>query len=506
MTRPRADEWAVIGESADPIPGDPEEVARLGRSLRKTAEAIRKQADEIKALSSVEAWKSKAAEEFRGQAEEAEGKLRKAYKRYDAAADALGEKVIEGGSYSEYASELHRAQKMADKALRDAQNADGEDKASSGAIDKLPKDTADDAPDRKKLEKRQEAAASAMERAKKDLEAAKDVRDAAAKRARDAIRYAIDNDGLKDGTWDKFKDWVHDNSGWIKAVLEVSGWVATICGTLSLLVGWIPIVGQALAALLGSIALAATLVSLVGHVLLALSGDGSWFDVALDVVGLATFGIGRGALAGAKAASQGAQSLGRSAAAKALREGIKAKPGTPAYNRAINRAWREANELSGGALRGKAGAKAIAEAPKSWFPGASRLGDAFNPKLIGKEWLDGLKGIKELRPSNVRQLGQGDNWTGVRPRVGDSGIADLESSLGRMAESVRSLDEVKAATDVFQAQTRLWQGSTMIASTTDALDKGLITGSIGDLVGVDGLDEGVWDATGLKDATTTSDG
>ncbi|MFD4262918.1 hypothetical protein ACFWR9_36225, partial [Streptomyces sp. NPDC058534] len=84
MTRPRTDEWAVIGESEDPIPGDPEEVARLGRDLRKTAESIKKQAEEIKALSSIEAWKSKAAEEFRGQAEEAEGKLRKAYKRYDA--------------------------------------------------------------------------------------------------------------------------------------------------------------------------------------------------------------------------------------------------------------------------------------------------------------------------------------------------------------------------------------------------------------------------------------
>jgi hypothetical protein len=33
-------------------------------------------------------------------------------------------------------------------------------------------------------------------------------------------------------------------------ISRVAGWVATICGTLALVVGWIPIVGQALAAVL----------------------------------------------------------------------------------------------------------------------------------------------------------------------------------------------------------------------------------------------------------------
>ncbi|CAL9475982.1 putative T7SS-secreted protein [Streptomyces sp. Tu 3180] len=496
----------MIGEHSDPIPGDPEEVAKLGRDLRKTAESIRKQADEIKALASVDQWKSKTADEFRKEAEEAEGKLRKAFKRYDAAADALGEKVIDGGCSKEYASELHRAQTMADKALRDARDAHDEQKASTGALDKLPGDTPDDDPDRKKLEKRQEAAASALERAKKDLEAAKGVRDAAAKRARDSIRYAIDHDGLKDGTWDKFKDWVHDNAGWMKKVLEATGWISTICGTLALMVGWIPIVGQVLAGVLGTIALAATLVSLVGHTLLAVAGEGSWFDVALDVVGLATLGIGRGALAGAKGASLAAKSLGRSAAAKTLRQGITAKPGTAAYNKAVNKAWKKANELSSGALRGKAGAQAVATAPKGWFPGAQRLADAFNPKLIYRESVDSLKAVKDLRPSNLRQLGQADSWHGVRPGLNDPGIRDLEKSLSQMSPALRADSAVQAATDVFQTQTRIWAGSTAIASTTDLLDKGKITEPVGDLVGVQGLDDGVWSATGIKDATTTSNG
>ncbi|MFI8218009.1 putative T7SS-secreted protein [Streptomyces sp. NPDC085932] len=506
MTRPRSEEWAVIGEAADPIPGDPDEVAKLGRQLRKTAEAIKKQADEIKALASVDEWKSKTAEEFRKDAEEAEGKLRKAFKRYDAAADALGEKVVEGGCSSQYASELHRAQTMADKALRDARDAHDEQNASSSAIGKLPQSTGDDDPDRQKLEKRQDAASAALERAKKHLEAAKDVRDAAAKRARDSIRHAIDNDGLKDDAWDKFKDWVNDNSGWIEDVLKFSGWVSTICGTLALMVGWIPIVGQVLAGVLGTIALVATLISLVGHTLLALGGKGSWFDVALDVVGIATLGIGRGALAGAKGASAAAKTLGRSARAKALREGIKAKPGSAAYKKAVNDAWKRANRESGGALRGKAGVEAIGKAPKGWFPGAQRMADAFNPKLIYRESMDSLKAVKDLRWSDVRQLGQADNWSGVRPGLNDPGITSLQRSLDEMSDGLRADDAVRAASDVFETQTRIWAGSTAVASTTDLLDKGEITGKIGDLVGVQGLDDGVWSATGIKGATTTSNG
>ncbi|MFH8659529.1 hypothetical protein [Streptomyces afghaniensis] len=292
----------------------------------------------------------------------------------------------------------------------------------------------------------------------------------------------------------------------METALNVSGWVSIVCGTLALMVGWIPIVGQVLAGVLGTIALAATLFSLVGHTLLALAGKGSWFDVALDVVGIATLGIDRGALAGAKGASAAAKSLGRSARARALREGIKAKPGSAAYKKAVNNAWKQANRESGGALRGKAGAEAIAKAPKGWFPGAQRMADAFNPKLIWKESVDSLKAVKDLSPSNLRQLGRADTWSGVRPGLNDPGVTSLQRSLDQMSEGLRADSAVKAATDVFETQTRIWAGSTAVASTTDLLDKGKITGEIGDLVGVQGLGDGVWSATGIKDATTTSNG
>ena len=90
--------------------------------------------------------------------------------------------------------------------------------------------------------------------------------------------------------------------------------------------------------------------------------------------------------------------------------------------------------------------------------------------------------------------------------MGDSGIADLEKSMGQISESVRGDAAVQAASGAFKTQTRIWVGSTGFASATDLLDKGEITGWVGDHVGVKGLDDGIWSATGVKDATTTSSG
>ncbi|AJE84232.1 hypothetical protein SLNWT_3856 [Streptomyces albus] len=486
MSRPPAADWAVLGEDGDPVPGNPEEVARLGRSLRKTADAIRKQADEIKALSDVEAWKGKAATEFRDQAEEADGKLRKAFKRYDVAAKALGTEVAPGERES-YASELKRAQTKADKALEDAKEADSEQKAHSRALDKLPEDTAENDPDRKKLEGREEAAGSALAQAKKDLSAAKGIRNDAARKAAKAIRDVIENDGLKDGRWDKFKDWVHDNKGWIDEVLKWSGRIATICGGLSLVVGWIPVIGQALAGILGTIALIATAVSLVGHLALALAGEGSWFDVAMDVVGLATLGIGRGAIAGAKGASQAAKGAARTAAYRQAR----------ARGLSEAKAWKHANRMSGGEVRGRAVREAAENAPKGWFPGLARVKEAFSPKSIGREMVDSVKDLKAFK--DVGDLRHRTTWAGARFTPGEPGLRGMKNGLGGIHESMLSNPTVSAHLDTFATQTSIWVGSTSFATVADIADKGEIGHHFG-------APDGFYELTGVKDATTMSNG
>lgn len=472
MARPPAYEWEILGEDSDPVPGDPEEVARLGRNLRRTAERIKRQAEEIKALADVDSWKGKAADKYRDEAGDASSKLRTAFTRYDAAATAMGTSAGEDVHSSEYASELHRAQKLAGKALRDAKDADGEVRSRQAAIDKQPKDTVKDDPTHKSLTGKQEAAEADLARAKKDLQHAKEVRDNAAKAAAEAIKQAIDNDGLKDGGWDKFKDWVHDRADVITKVADIAGWVATACGIAAMVVGWIPVIGQALAAVLGTIAVLATIVSLVAHLALAVTGEGGWFDVALDVVGLATFGIGRAALTGVKGASAGAKAMSRSSVyrremAKVAERGL--AKGSKTLKNAEQKAWKVANREAEGAARGRTAREAIDNAPKGHFPGWKRVADAFNPKAIAQESWDSVKGLRDLSPSNLQQLGRGETWEGVRPTLKDPDVAGAAKSLENLAGT--SDEAVQTAQSAFDAQTRLWSGNTAFATAVDGADK-----------------------------------
>lgn len=131
---PRPRDWEPLHDG-DPIPGDPYEVARLGKQLRKMADEIDKQAENIKALASVESWDSDAGRAFHEIADGASGRLKRSFERYDEAAKALGTKVVDGGGESsEYASELHRAQLIADKALQKYRDAETDVKGATGDL------------------------------------------------------------------------------------------------------------------------------------------------------------------------------------------------------------------------------------------------------------------------------------------------------------------------------------------------------------------------------------
>lgn len=205
MSRPPAHEWAVLGESGDPIPGDPESVALLGLTLRDTANDIQRETGEIQALASVESWKSDAAGRFRDAAHDAVGDLRKAFHRYDVAATAMGVTVREG-SDADWASALAHAQALSLKALRDAQAADVDREAAGRHLRSLPPDTPKDDPGATSARNRQHAAQDALDAAKRLLGSAKHVRDQAADYAASRIHRAITHDGMHDSTWDRVKD------------------------------------------------------------------------------------------------------------------------------------------------------------------------------------------------------------------------------------------------------------------------------------------------------------
>ncbi|MGC0411309.1 hypothetical protein RKD32_004229 [Streptomyces sp. SAI-195] len=318
--RPR--DWHPVADS-DPIPGDADRMAALGKQLRKTADELERQVRNLKAVAELDAWDSKAGKEFREKASGNVKKLEAAFKRYDTAATAIGTQVEEvGGTHQDkvtasprnYASDLNRAQEIADAALKEAKDADERKSASQKSLDNLSgkdgsKDSGDK--DRKDLEAKRKAAGDEIDAAREKINDAKRIRDDAAKRARESMDAVINHDSLKDGFWETLVD----------DIATITSWVATVCGILSLLVGWIPVIGQALAGVLGAIAMIATLINFVATLVQVAQGNADWMDVGMAALGFLMMGVGKGfsKIAG-KFAKGTLGRLGKAGAARTARQ------------------------------------------------------------------------------------------------------------------------------------------------------------------------------------------
>ncbi|MFI8536690.1 WXG100 family type VII secretion target [Streptomyces aquilus] len=286
---------------SDPVPGDPDEVAKLGKKLRGMADEIDKQARNIKALASVDGWDSDAGRAFHEIAGDASGRLKKAYDRYDEASRALGTKVqVGGGESDEYASELDRAQRLADKGLQEYRDAEVDYKAASKVLDPLEGKvlTGDDAVRHSKEGKKKDDAAQLMLEAEKKILRAKSIRDEAARRAARRIKNVIHHDGVKDPGG--IMDWLADHA-------DVFSKFATFVAAAALLAA-VVLSGGTLAVLLVAVAAALSATALTGR-LYDYFGRGGKLDLmgmGMDVLGIIP---GLGALKGLTAAAKGARLL-----------------------------------------------------------------------------------------------------------------------------------------------------------------------------------------------------
>ncbi|HEX3514973.1 MAG TPA: hypothetical protein VHT26_13320 [Trebonia sp.] len=336
-------DWSPLSD-ADPVPGDPVEVALLGQRLAATADEINSAAQRLRTMCTDTFWDSGAGEAFRARSVATAGKLAAAFDRYEAAATAIGRSPADSapstGRRPNYAGALDQAQALSLSVLTPAQDAATTQRITltrlrteygpllsplalvPGASGHLPPvvafgplpagglgtaDTADIAA----LVRQYNTAADTITAAKSTLARATGIRDTAAANAAALIDSAIDSDGLADSAWDRFTNFIDEHAGLLSAVSSIAGWVATVTGTLALLVGWIPIVGQALAAVLGTVALAASVVALLSDVLLKIGGKGSWADLALDTIAVASFGLGRAAVGALKDSSLLARAFGK---------------------------------------------------------------------------------------------------------------------------------------------------------------------------------------------------
>lgn len=291
-----------VYNSGDNIPGDPDSVSRLGKNYRDTATAIQQQAGNLRNLVNGEGWDSDSGRKFQSMVGDTADKLEKAFGRYDGAATALG---TDSGSIGNWAGSLAHAQQMAKDAIKKGVEAQANSRSAQSQIDAhnqaaakapppppgTPAPTGPD-PALTKLNGQKDGYDAEMVQAEKDLQAARDFRDAQMNKFADAIVHSY-NDGLKDGFWDKVGNIVSHVVAAVEDLAQVIGhWagaIAGVLGVLALALSWVPVVGEILAA-------AATVVSVVAlacDVVNALDGRGTWLDVGIDVLGVLSGGAGR---------------------------------------------------------------------------------------------------------------------------------------------------------------------------------------------------------------------
>ncbi|MER5789969.1 hypothetical protein [Streptomyces sp. NPDC001980] len=332
-------------------PGDPYEVARLGKRISDTARLIEEQAGKLNNLVDGNGWDSDAGRAFTTKTGDTVKLLSQSHQRYAAAGAALGSSVpyepIADTVRENWATALNHAQNRVRSALKKAAAADADSSSYQKQIDQHPSGD-DNHPDKQKLKRQKEASDGDLDAAKRELRAALDYRDTQAGYAAKAIRDAIDHDGLKDPKhhwWDNWKDWVAEVGHW-------AGAIAGVLCVLALVFGAIPVLGEIIVAL----ALVASVVALVCDTVSALDGKGTWLDVAIDVVGVLSFGAGRILGTAAKEAATAARGSAALKQFLALRElGVDAKVAS------------ESAEALTGVKAGKI-SEALAKGPNSVLP------------------------------------------------------------------------------------------------------------------------------------------
>jgi hypothetical protein len=334
MSRPA--DWAPLA-AADPVPGDPMEVASIGGQLTKVAEQISADVAWLRSLCTAQFWDSGAGEAFAGQVDAAAAKLARAHERYLAAGQALGTSPAASAGY---AAALDQAQALSLRARAQGQAAWAAMRSQLAAVEVAcqgrvpwadlnlyesfyPAQPLLDQAGRPVLMStpatasapvatsvaRYNASALDYRTAHGWLAEAVAMRDQAAASAAAAIQAALGDDGLQNqtGLWHDITASADAAFGWteqhwaqvVADIANVCGWIATALGVLALIFAFIC---PPLAAALESMALTLTELAAVCHLILALFAHGSWMDVGLDLIGLATFGLGRSLLRAGKTA------------------------------------------------------------------------------------------------------------------------------------------------------------------------------------------------------------
>lgn len=281
----RSGEWHLLGHDSDPVPGDWEQIKAEASHLSSVAEQISRQVARLREIEDDD-------QILRG--EYADGLKQSCGDLADDLDRVHGRFEDVGTELAGWWSPVMTARTQTWNALQDAEAAQQVMDANPAPDPAKPGSppATDAEKDAEEIRSGKfDGAAGDLAAAKRAFDDAMSTYDDKAKKVADAIKDASDDD-MKDSRWDKFKNWVDANAGWLKKVADIISIVVTVVAVIALFctpAGWILAVVAGIALLGVGIRFA-----------LAASGNGSWADFALDLVGVLTLGTGKIAIALAK--------------------------------------------------------------------------------------------------------------------------------------------------------------------------------------------------------------
>ncbi|PWI17428.1 hypothetical protein DI272_27160 [Streptomyces sp. Act143] len=420
MARPK--DWHPLRES-DPVPGDPEGVRDQVKHMKKIAEYLRTQAQALTAMADADNLKGDFADEL---SENARGLGRK----LDLAEDRYREVK---GHLSHWADDLEEFQKKADKALSDAKEAQQViDSRSAKPEDKSKSKKKDgDSGDSPKEDPVLKQAKEDLEDARKRLNTAEGDYQERAIHFAGKIRSSIDDD-MRDSWWNDFKGWVADQE-WLSTVADWASWIATGVGILAM---FFPAIGV--------IALVLTVVVAAIHLTQAATGNGSWFDVVMDI----------GAL-------------------KMARNGIKAAKAIKALQQASRKTaggLANAEKAAQSAARNQGARKSATRAARKRGGTSSanrQKANARLQKMLEKNRKAGQKAEGEVRDAEMPQISVKEKAS----VLGDAKVGQQVKDIKKWRDAYP--DNTSLADNARQAERNkdLLQGSWAVSTGLDAADK-----------------------------------
>jgi len=279
--------------SSDPVPGNTDEIAALGRRYTDTAAEIQAQAANLRKLAAgtIQGWTGQAAKVFQSHAADLATRIAKAQQRYATAGRAL----------SRCAGPMYAAQQSAYAAVWKAKEAAQTMRSNAPGPPPPPGSPPPTAEEKAAAAQRAAAytgAAADLKNATAQFQTAVGHYRAAAWGAASAIRSELSHDGLKDSWWDR-------NFGWISKAFMIIGIIVMILAIVALILVC-PLTAGFIAGLIGT-ELVSTISAALGWVILGLTvaqatfdgiaaetGKESWTSFILDIVSLATFSLGDG--------------------------------------------------------------------------------------------------------------------------------------------------------------------------------------------------------------------